>query len=435
MDPFLIGATGLSIGLCIACLFLKARLDTAQRDMAQARAALNAETDQKRRLENERARLEERLAAERRLAEEKTAALSQAQERFQASLDQRVKALSAEALQHSTQGFMALTKEQLAPVQKVLEQVTAQNRELEKTREGAYHSIRQEMLTLREGNAALYQETRRLVGALRKPSARGRWGEIQLHRVVELAGMTGHCDFGTQDTAVRDTDDGPVALRPDLIVRLPGGKRIVVDAKAPLIAYQDAHDADTDGDRALHLERYARHVREHMRSLASKAYWKDLESPEFVVMFLPGENYFYAALEADPRLLEAGLDGQVILASPTTLIALLKAAYYGWQQERLADNARNIADLGRDLYTRLATMGEHFGRMGKSLGQSVDHYNKAMSSLESRVLVQARKFREQDAAPADRTIGEAKPIELAPRPLHAEELLPAPDAPALTAAE
>jgi DNA recombination protein RmuC len=248
---------------------------------------------------------------------------------------------------------------------------------------------------------------------------RGRWGEIQLKRVVELAGMLEHCDF-TQQTST-ESDNG--RQRPDLMVRLPGGKSIVIDAKAPLAAYQEALEADGDV-RAGRLRDHARQIRDHLVKLGAKSYWEQLSpTPEFVVLFLPGETFFSAALEADPSLIEAGVEARVILATPTTLIALLRAVAYGWRQEQLAANAQQVAELGAELHSRLRTFVEHFGKVRNGLETAVDAYNKAVGSFETRVLVSARKLKELGAGSGD-DIEAVEAIDKAPRSLQSPDGAP-----------
>jgi DNA recombination protein RmuC len=251
---------------------------------------------------------------------------------------------------------------------------------------------------------------------------RGRWGEVQLKRVCELAGMLEHCDFVTQETVAGE--DG--RLRPDLVVRLVGGKRIVVDAKTPLDAYLEAVGAPDDDARRRWLQQHARAVRQHVEALSRKSYWEQFDdAPELVVLFLPGESFFSAALEHDPSLIEQAVDQRVILATPTTLIALLKALAYGWRQEALAENAREISALGRELYERLGTLGEHFVRLGDQLGRTVRSYNQAVGSLETRVLVSARRFRDLGAALPEHEIAVVEPVGEAVREVRGEELVAA----------
>ena len=270
-----------------------------------------------------------------------------------------------------------------------------------------------------ETQTQLRSETANLVRALGTPRVRGRWGEIQLKRVVEMAGMLDHCDFYEQQSV--STEEG--RLRPDLIVRLPGGKNIVVDAKAPLTGYLEANEATDEPTRRSKLQDHARQIRDHMTALSRKSYWDQFQpAPEFVVLFLPGETFFSAALEQDAALIEQGVEQRVILATPTTLITLLKAVAYGWRQENLAANAREISELGKDLYKRIADMSSHIGDVGSKLGKAVESYNKAVGSLETRVLVSARRFRDLDAAGTEQEIDPVLPVEVAPRQLQASEM-------------
>jgi DNA recombination protein RmuC len=278
---------------------------------------------------------------------------------------------------------------------------------------------------LAETQKELRSETGNLVSALRdRPNVRGRWGEIQLRRVVEMAGMLEHCDFETQQHV--PTEDG--RLRPDLVVKLPGGGCVVVDAKVACQAYIEAIECTDADERAAKLHDHARQVRDHLVKLAARSYWAQFErTPDFVVLFIPGENFLSAAMEQDPALLEDGFANRVLIATPTTLVGLLRTVAYGWRQETIAESAKTISDLGRELYTRLATMTEHFAKLGRGLETAVRSYNETVGSLETRVLPSARKFKENGIAPA----GELAPIavvERAVRPVTAPELPPAADA-------
>ncbi len=321
--------------------------------------------------------------------------------------------LSADALARNNQAIQNL----VTPVRASLEKVDAQIHDLERSRAGAYAALHEQVRGLMESQSLLRGETGRLVTALRSPTVRGNWGEMQLRRVVEVAGMLDRCDFFTQTTIW--AEEG--RLRPDLLVRLPGGRTIVVDAKAPLEAYLSAVEA-TDGAKRTHwLGEHARQVRVHMSALGRKSYWEQFErAPEFAVLFLPGECFFSAALEGDPSLIETGVAQNVILATPTTLIALLRAVAYGWRQEKLAENAAEISALGKDLYKRLSDMGDHWNRVGKGLERAVEAYNGAVGSFESRVLVSARKFAELKTAPLGVEIAELEPVETCVRAMRGD---------------
>ena len=355
------------------------------------------------------ARAREELAR----AEEKLRLLDDAGARLKESFA----ALSLEALRQNQQSFLDLARSQFGalqdasrsdlserqkaieaivkPVAESIQQVDRKLQEVERQREGAYAGLIEQVKGLAETQSRLQSETSNLSRALRAPISRGKWGEMQLRRVVELAGMLDRCDFVEQPTL---SDDQGKTLRPDMVVNLPGGKSVVVDAKAPLAAYLDAADLPDDAARESKLREHARHVRDHITALGARNYARHVEpAPEFVVMFLPGESFFGAALRLDPSLLEYGIERGVIPASPTTLIALLRAIGYGWRHEQLAENAKEISDLGRQLHERLRTMTGHFDSLGKSLDAATAAFNKAVASLDTRVLVSARRFEELGA--------------------------------------
>lgn len=275
------------------------------------------------------------------------------------------------------------------PIRDALQASQKQISNLEKARSEAYGSIRTQLESMQVDQKSLTQETQNLVKALRRPEVRGRWGEITLRRLVELAGMVEHCDFQEQVHSVSDDQ----VIRPDMIVRMPDRRELVVDVKTPLDAYLEAVEAKDDAQRKLGLERHTRNIREHIRTLASKAYWAQFsQSPEFVILFIPGDQFLSAALSEDPELIEYALSHQIILATPTSFVALLKAVAYGWRQFALADNAAEIRQLAEDLYGRLGTFVSHMNRVGRQLASSVEHYNRAVGSLEHKVLPGARKF-------------------------------------------
>lgn len=365
------------------------------------------------------------------VSDEKLQVVRQAHE----SLSQTFKALSLEALDKNSQSFLTLAQatlekfqetakgdlekkqqsilELVNPVKESLSKMDLSMRQMEKERKGDQQQLHEQVRSLLETERQLRHETGNLVKALRSPITRGRWGEMQLKRVVELAGMINHCDFFEQTLDTADEE----WLKPDMIVRLPGGRQVIIDAKAPLEAYLDAVQMQDETSKEIKLKDHARQVRQHVMALSKKGYWQRFTpTPEFVILFLPSETFFSAALEFDPALLEIGVEEGVILATPTTLIALLRAVAYGWKQEVLSKHVAQVQELGEDLYKRIADMSSHFAKMGRSLAGAVEAYNKGIGSLESRVLVSARKFKELGAS-ASLEAEEIPLVEKSPRSL------------------
>jgi len=346
---------------------------------------------------------------------------------FKQQLPNAVKAASSDA----SLSFMEAAKEHFGtrekaveqmvkPIAESLEKVGLRIEALDKARAGTEGKLGTQLRQVIETTTKLDRQTGNLVTALRRPQTRGQWGEIQLRNVCEMAGMLSHCDFSEQTSVT--TDEG--RLRPDLIVRLPGGKSVVVDAKVPLEAYLDAYEAEDEDKRRAHLDAHARQMRDHITKLSGKAYWSQFDqTPEFVVMFVPSEAIFSAALEVNPGLIEAGVKDSVLLATPTTLIALLRAVHYGWRQETVAESAREISKLGRDLYERIGVLGGHFAKLGRQLDGSVRAYNEAVGSFETRVLPAARRFPEHGAGTDDSSLDPLPQIERTPRTLQAPELI------------
>jgi DNA recombination protein RmuC len=441
MEPGIIGVIGLLFGSVIAWLALRsrtaalnARLSLMEKELAAEKADLARLQQAHTELVAGKARAESALDSERKTSDEKIELVTRASE----ELRNAFKAMASDALKSNNLSFLVLAKESLerfqteakgdlenrqkavadlvAPVRDSLNKVDAQIQQLEVERGKAYSALHTQVQSLITTQKELQSETGNLVRALRTPNVRGRWGEIQLRRVVEIAGMLPYCDFTEQETVTTETG----RLRPDLVVKLPGGKNVVVDAKTPLQAFLDAFETTDEETRRACLANHARQVRDHIETLSDKKYWEQFDpTPEFVVMFLPGETFFSAALEQDPGLIEHGVLKRVIPASPTTLIALLKAVAYGWNQEKLARNAQHISALGKELHDRLRLLAGHITQVGTGLDRAVESYNKAVGSLESRVLVSARKFAELGASVAD-DIPELAPIETTARALSFE---------------
>lgn len=438
MELGISGAIGLLIGSLLAWLVLRtrtaalqARLSLMEKELAAQKADVARLLAEQKELIEHRARLNSDLSAERKNSAEKVALLNEAGEKLQNAF----KAMASDALKDNNLSFLQLAQSSLArfqsearsdlenrqkavadlivPVRDSLNKVDAQIQQIEKERSSSYSALREQVQMLISGNDKLQSETGNLVRALRTPNVRGRWGEIQLRRVVEIAGMLPYCDFTEQETI--STDAG--RFRPDVVVKLPGGKSVVIDAKTPLQAFLEAFETNDEEARRACLANHARQVRDHMNTLSGKKYWEQFEAtPEFVVMFLPGETFFSAALEQDTGLIEHGVLNRVIPASPTTLIALLKAVNYGWNQEKLARNAQQISALGKELHERLRKLAGHITGVGANLDRAVEAYNQAVGSLENRVLVSARKFAELGASVAE-DIPELAPIETSARAL------------------
>jgi DNA recombination protein RmuC len=444
-------AAGLVAGVALASAILSARMATskAHLDDASARIAdLQAQLATRESLhaglqrdlassQQDRAGLSAERDAERRAAVEKLALLHDAETK----LREAFQSLSSEALRQNNQSFLELAKTSLSefqqtarldldgrqkaiedlvlPLKESLTQVDAKLQQVEQSRVGSHSALTEQLRALSHAQQTLQTETGRLVQALRSPNVRGQWGELQLRRVVEAAGMLEYCDFDLKESASADG----MRLTPDMIVRLPGGKNVVVDAKVPASAYLDAMEATDDAARDGRLRDHARQVRDHVVKLGNKSYWAHFQpAPDLVIMFVPGETLLGSALQRDPALLEFSLSRGVMLASPLTLMALLRAVAYGWQQEKVAQNAQEISDLGRQLYERIRVMALHFEEVARGLTRSVESYNKAVGSLESRVLVTARRLKDKGIT-APEELPELDTIDQTPRPLGAPELV------------
>ena len=350
------------------------------------------------------------IDAERKGFEEKKKLIDEAK----AALSEALNAASANALKSNSEEFLKLAQTQMSPIREALAKFEGKVQQLEVAREGAYRGLVEQVGQLLDTGKQLRSETSNLVQALRSPVIRGQWGEIQLRRVVEMAGLLEYCDFLEQETVKTDTGN----LRPDLIVKLPAGKTIVVDAKAPVSHYLDAMAATDENERKVRLQAFAKLVRDRITELGRKSYWDQFENtPELVVMFLPGDHFHSAALQEDPSLLEYGVEQRVLVATPVNLIGLLRAVAYGWRQESIATNAKEISELGAELYKRISDLGGHWVELRRNLSRTVESFNNAVGSLESRVLVSARRFTELGAAPASASIEVVEPVERTPRQL------------------
>jgi DNA recombination protein RmuC len=436
----LVFGAGLALGLVVAA----AVWGFARTAMAQSNSQLAGRELSEARLQQalsgaqqERARLGAELDAERKAAAGKLALLHDAE----AKLREAFSALSSEALRQNNDSFLALARTSLSefqqsaradldgrqkaieelvqPLKQSLTQVDAKLQQVEQTRIGSHAALTEQLRSLGVAQQTLQTETGRLVQALRSPNVRGQWGELQLRRVVEAAGMLEYCDFDLKESVTGD--DG--RLTPDMVVRLPGGRNVVVDAKVPSSAYLDAIEAEGDAAKDTKLRDHARQVRDHVVKLGNKAYWAHFQpTPDLVIMFVPGEMLLSTALQYDPGLLEFSLGRGVMLASPLTLMGLLRAVAFGWQQEKIAKNAQEISDLGRQLYERIRVMAIHFEDVARGLTRSVESYNKAVGSLESRVLVTARRLKDKGVTAPDE-LPELETIDHTPRPLGAPELI------------
>jgi len=417
LSHWLVLLTGVPLAALIGWLVAHQR---AQRDIA--------------RLREDNVRLASQLEAQRQVVEEKTRTFEQARQQFESTF----KSLAGDVLKSNSSEFLKLAEtnfkvlhnqasgqleqrekaveSMVKPIREALDKTDQHIRRMEKDREAAFGSLTQHLKFMAQAQEQLQGETRNLVKALRRPEVRGQWGEMTLKRLAELAGMVEHCDFDQQRSVT--TDSGK--QRPDMVVRMPGGREIIVDAKAPMDAYLGAVEAQDDTVRAAEIQRHARNVRDRVRELSSKGYWQQFpQSPDFVVLFIPGDQFLSAALEIDPKLLEDAMADKVVLATPSSLVALLRAIAYGWRQEALAENAEHIRTVGEELYERLSTFADHLGKLGSHLTRSVESYNKAVGSFDGRVLPGARKFREMGIR-RKKDLPEPEPVDRLPRPVQGD---------------
>ncbi len=429
MDLIVALVVGVLLGAGLVYLIVGKSEKQAKTTLTETAEALESHRQQLAAAKESLARIEAQREAELKAAAEKLALLEDAK----AKLMDSFKALSSEALSKNNADFLNLAKSTLEkyqegakgelekrqeainktvePVGLALKAFNERVEKIEERRTQTDASLKQQLQQLAESQMQLSRTTGSLVQALRAPQVRGQWGEMQLRRTVEMAGMINYCDF--EEQASVETADGQ-RQRPDMLIRLPNERQVVVDSKVPLAAYLDALEATDPDVQTNRMQAHARHIREHIKGLSAKSYWTQFDNaPEFVVLFIPNEAIFSAALEQDPSLIELGVVNKVILATPTTLIALLKAIAYGWQQEAIAREAKQIAALGKELYDRIGVVAGHIAKLGKSLDQSVGHYNKAVSSVESRLLVTAKKFEALDSASAE-PLPEVKAIEKMP---------------------
>lgn len=397
-------ATGLLVGVLIGLMLRNKKVRALQAENAQFALTIELEQKNKQQLDTVLTQTREQLANTfNQLSNE---ALNRNNTSFLRLAEENLKRFQSEAKADLTSKEKAI-EQMLTPINEALKKTTEQIHNIEKERKEAYGSLTSTITQMSQSQQQLQQETQNLVQALRRPEVRGQWGEMTLRRLAELSGMVAHCDFFEQTHTTTETG----SIRPDMIVRLPENREIIVDAKTPLDAYLSAIQAKEDVTRQLELKRHAQIIRGRVKELSSKNYWAEFtQSPEFVVLFIPGEQFLSAALEIDPQLLEDSMSQNIILATPTNFIALLRAVSYGWKQQALADNAMEIRELGETLYKRLSTFGAHLDKLGKSLNSSVDHFNKSVGSLERQVLPSGRKFLEMGIR-AKTDMVELQPIE------------------------